>query len=64
MEPTIMNLLDDYIAHTFSRIQNGLTGQSADDVDIESGEYELVRCIQEERDGMGSLIIKLRGLHH
>ena len=59
-----MNLLDDYIAHTFSRIQNGLTGQAADDVDIERGEYELVRCLQEERGEMGSLIIKLRVLHH
>ena len=62
MEPAIMNMLDVYLAHESPRRQNGPTGQSAHDIDIERGEYELVKCLQEEQDKMS--IFKLRVLHH
>ena len=64
MEPAIMNMLDVSLAHESPQRQNGPTGQSADDTNIERGEYELVKCLQEEQDEMSIFIFKLRVLHH
>ena len=64
MEPAIINPLDVSLAQESPRRQNGPTEQSVDDTNITSGEYELVRCLQEEQDKMGIFVIKLRVLYH